>query len=64
MNPQINPALPQIMWLDLNSAFATTEQQAYPGLPTDRSESPIGLALTAVLLLPATRLKHRVFIPA
>ena len=32
MNPQINPALPQIMWLDLNSAFATTEQQAYPGL--------------------------------
>ena len=32
MSPQINPALPQIMWLDLNSAFATTEQQAYPGL--------------------------------
>ena len=32
MNFQINPALPQIMWLDLNSAFATTEQQAYPGL--------------------------------
>ena len=32
MSPQINPALPQIMWLDLNSAFATTEQQAYPSL--------------------------------
>ncbi len=32
MSPHINPALPQIMWLDLNSAFATTEQQAYPGL--------------------------------
>ena len=25
----INPALPQIMWIDINSAFATTEQQAH-----------------------------------
>ena len=32
MSFQINPALPQIIWLDLNSAFATTEQQAYPSL--------------------------------
>lgn len=35
MNPadyHINPALPQIMWIDLNSAFATTEQQAHPSL--------------------------------
>ena len=32
MSLQINPALPQIMWLDLNSAFATTEQQAHPSL--------------------------------
>jgi DNA polymerase IV len=32
MSFQINPALPQIIWLDLNSAFATTEQQACPSL--------------------------------
>lgn len=28
----INPERPQIMFLDLNSAFATTEQQAHPSL--------------------------------
>src|SRR3954469_14743696 len=28
----INKARPEIMFLDLNSAFATTEQQAHPSL--------------------------------
>lgn len=36
---QINPAPPQIMWIDLNSAFATTEQQAHPSL----RHRPVGI---------------------
>ena len=35
----INTAPPQIMWLDLNSAFATTEQQAHPSL----RHRPVGI---------------------
>lgn len=38
-NPDINPAPPQIMWIDLNSAFATTEQQAHPSL----RHRPVGI---------------------
>lgn len=32
MQSDLNPEDPLIMWIDLNSAFATTEQQAHPGL--------------------------------
>lgn len=32
INLAINPAVPQIMWIDLNSAFATIEQQAHQSL--------------------------------
>lgn len=39
INDSINPAPPQIMWIDLNSAFATTEQQAHPSL----RHRPIGI---------------------
>lgn len=39
MSHSINPAPPQIMWIDLNSAFATTEQQARPSL----RHRPIGI---------------------
>lgn len=35
----INHELPQVMWIDLNSAFATTEQQAHPSL----RHRPIGI---------------------
>lgn len=38
-NWNINPALPQIMWIDLNSAFATAEQQAHPSL----RHRPVGI---------------------
>lgn len=34
-----NHASPNIMWIDLNSAFATTEQQAHPHL----RHRPIGI---------------------
>lgn len=39
LNYGINPALPQVMWIDLNSAFATTEQQAHPSL----RHRPVGI---------------------
>lgn len=32
MNYGLNPAKPNIMWIDLNSAFAMAEQQAHPSL--------------------------------
>jgi DNA polymerase-4 len=32
MNYGLNPEDPNIMWIDLNSAFATAEQQAHPSL--------------------------------
>ena len=35
----INHELPQVMWIDLNSAFATTEQQAHPSL----RHRPVGI---------------------
>ena len=35
----VNPAVPQIMWIDLNSAFATIEQQAHPSL----RHRPVGI---------------------
>ena len=35
----INHELPQIMWIDLNSAFATIEQQAHPSL----RHRPVGI---------------------
>ena len=35
----INRELPQIMWIDLNSAFATIEQQAHPSL----RHRPVGI---------------------
>lgn len=38
-NCGINSNLPQIMWIDLNSAFATTEQQAHPSL----RHRPVGI---------------------
>ena len=28
----LNPENPNVMWIDLNSAFATAEQQAHPSL--------------------------------
>ena len=31
-NERLSTESPSIMWIDLNSAFATTEQQAHPSL--------------------------------
>lgn len=39
-NYHLNQALPQLMWIDLNSAFATIEQQAHPSL----RHRPVGIS--------------------
>ena len=49
----INRELPQVMWIDLNSAFATIEQQAHP----DQLALLIALAPNVASLPPAMKLK-------